>query len=342
MRVLIIGGTSFIGPEVARSLVERGHGVTVFHRRQTEADLPHGVNHISGDRRDIGAFRDEFKRLAPEVVLDMICFTESEAQAAMQTFSGLASRIVTASSMDVYGAYGRLLRIESGPPGKIPLTEDAPLRQAFYPHRAIANTPEDFAHSYEKILVERIVMNDTKLPGTVLRLPAVYGPRDPYHRTFEYLKRMDDGRRAILIEDRRARWRWTRGYVKNVAEAIALAVSDGRAAGRIYNVGERDALTEAEWVQSIGHAAGWEEAVITATKEMTPNHLIAPYDFDHHMVGDTTRMREELGYSESVSRDEAMRKTIEWERANPPEQVAPSRFDYAAEDAALARLEQGN
>lgn len=342
MRVLIIGGTGFIGPGVVRLLVERGHGVTLFHRGQTEADLPPGVNHISGDRRDLAAFRDEFKRLAPEVVLDMICFTESEARAAAQTFGGVAARMVTASSMDVYAAYGRLLRIEDGPPDPSAFTEDSPLRRAMCPHRAIAGAPEDFAHSYEKILVERAVMNTPQLPGTILRLPAVYGPGDPYHRTFEYLKRMDEGRGAILIEELRARWRWTRGYAENVAGAIALAVTDDRAAGRIYNVGERDALTEAEWAQSIGGAAGWSGAIVTAPKESMPAHLIAPYDWAHHIVGDSTRIRDELGYAESVFRDEAMKRTVEWQRAHPPEQMDPARFDYAAEDAALAKLGQDN
>lgn len=339
MRILIIGGTGFIGPEVVRLLAGRGHSLTLFHRGQTCADLPSGVNHILGNRRDLASFRDEFKRLAPEVVLDMICFTQSEAQTAVQTFSRMAARLVTASSLDVYGAYGRLLRIESGPPDSIASTEDSPLRQALYPHRAIAKAPEDFANSYEKILAEQVVMNDAQLRGTILRLPAVYGPRDPYHRTFEYLKRMDDGRRAILIEERQAQWRWTRGYAENVAGAIALAVTDDRARGRIYNVGEPDALTEAEWVQSIGDAAGWSGAVIPSPKELTPSHLVAPYDWEHHIVGDTTRIRDELGYDESISRTEALKRTIEWERAHPPEQVDPARFDYAAEDAALARLE---
>ena len=45
------------------------------------------------------------------------------------------------------------------------------------------------------------MLSDPELPGTVLRLPAVYGPEDRQHRTFEYLKRMDDGRRAILVEN---------------------------------------------------------------------------------------------------------------------------------------------
>src|SRR5215216_5378700 len=195
MRVLVIFGTSFIGPAVVQLPVGGGHAVTVFHRGQTEADLPPGVNHISGDRGDLANYRDEFRRLAPDVVLDMICFTEAEAQGSAQTFTGLAGRMVTPSSMDVYRAYGRLLRIEDGPPLPIPFTEDSLLRQALYPHRAIAKAKQDFAHTYEKILVERVAMNNPRLPCTILRLPAVYGPRDPYHRTFEYLKRMDDGRR---------------------------------------------------------------------------------------------------------------------------------------------------
>jgi hypothetical protein len=56
-------------------------------------------------------------------------------------------------------------------------------------------------------------------------------------------------------------------------------------------------------------------------------------------VVDTTRIREELGYTEPVSRDEALRRTVAWERAHPPEEVDPQAFDYAAEDALLAELE---
>ncbi|HVG19280.1 MAG TPA: NAD-dependent epimerase/dehydratase family protein [Blastocatellia bacterium] len=340
MRALIIGGTGFIGPEVVRLLAGRGHAVTLFHRGRTHADLPPGVNHISGDRRDLAEFRGEFKRLAPEVVLDLICYTEQEAQAAVQTFGGVAARMVTASSMDVYRGYGRLLRIEAGPPDPIPFTEDSPLRQAMYPHRAIAKASEDFARSYEKIFVERAVMSDPRLRGTILRLPAIYGPGDPHHRTFEYLKRMDDGRPAILIEETRARWRWTRGYVENVAGAIAIAVADDRAAGRIYNVGEQDAPTEAEWIEGIGGAARWDGAIVAAPKELLPGHLVAPYDWQHHIVGDTARIRNELGYAESVTREDALKKTVEWQRAHPPEKADPAPFDYAAEDAALAKIEQ--
>jgi hypothetical protein len=63
-------------------------------------------------------------------------------------------------------------------------------------------------------------------------------------------------------------------------------------------------------------------------------------DHSQDFVADTGRIRRELGYQETVPRDEALRRTVEWERANPPETVDPVRFDYAAEDAALATLER--
>jgi nucleoside-diphosphate-sugar epimerase len=336
MRVLIIGGTSFIGPHVARALVAGRHSVTVFHRGRTGSSFLPDVNHIYGDRRDLLNFREEFRRLAPDVVLDMVCFTERQARDLMQTFKAVARRIVTPSSGDVYRAYGRLVKLESGPPDPAPLSEESPLRESRYPHRAIASSPEDFAATYDKIPVEQAVMGDSQLPGTILRLPAVYGPGDPYHRLFEYLKRMADGRTHILLGENHARWRWTRGYVENVADAIALAVTDERAAGRIYNVGEARALAEAEWARKVGDAAGWSGAVVAMPEDLLPRHLAAPYDYEHHLDVDTNRMREELGYKERIAPEAAIKETVLWERANPPEHLDPARFDYAAEDAALS------
>lgn len=340
MRILVIGGTSFIGPRVVRRLVEQGHDVTVFHRGQTTCDLPSEVRHITGERHSLSNFSSDFKAFAPDVVLDMILFTEEEALAALQTFKGVAGRIVMPSSMDVYRAYGRLLLLEQGEPDPIPYTEEGPLREALYPYRARAKGPDDSAYKYEKILAERVVMNDASLPGTVLRLPAVYGPGDKQHRLFEYLKRMDDGRPIILLEERKARWRWSRGFVENVADAIALAVTNERAAGRIYNVGEEDTPTEADWVRSIARAAGWGGEILIHEKSSLPEPLADNAPYEHHLVSDTSRIRAELGYKERVGRTLALRQTVAWERENPPAEIDSAQFDYAAEDAVLERLKE--
>jgi nucleoside-diphosphate-sugar epimerase len=339
MNVLVIGGTLFIGPPVVRRLVAAGHQTTVFHRGQTTADLPAGVNHVLGDRHDLTAFLPEFKQLALDVVVDMICYNEADALQSRSTFSGIAERLVMLSSMDVYREYGRFVGLESGVP-EGPFDEDSPLRESRFPYRNIAKVPQDFAYTYDKIPAEEVVLNESELKGTVLRLPAVYGPGDLFHRMFEYLKRMDDGRERILIERRRAHWRWTRGYVENVAAAIALAVSDSRAAGRVYNVGEEFALSEAEWARAIGDAAGWSGEIVEVAADDLPAHLALPYNWDHHIHGDTGRIRKDLGYVEPIARSEALKATVDWERAHPPSQIQGEQFDYAGEDACLAKIDR--
>jgi nucleoside-diphosphate-sugar epimerase len=222
----------------------------------------------------------------------------------------------------------------------VPIVEDAPLRETLYPYRAHAEGPEHRLYHYDKVLVERTVMGDPALPGTVLRLPMIYGPRDRQHRTWEYLKRMDDMRRAIVLDEGMARWRWTKGYVEDVASAVVLAVTDERAAGRIYNVGEWEVQTWAGWVRAIGRVAGWTGEVVTVPRDRLPEGMVPEHDTDQMLVTDTARIRGELGYAEQVPQDEALRRTVAWERANPPEEWSP--FDYAAEDAVLEALERGD
>jgi nucleoside-diphosphate-sugar epimerase len=343
VRVLIIGGTGFIGPDVLARLNEMGDQIFLFHRGQTNIDLPRAVEQILGDRKDLANFVDLFKRLAPDVVLDMFPFGEQDARSVTQTFKGITPRVIAISSQDVYRAYGRLRRTEPGPIDPVPLTEAAPLRQKLYPYRSDTprseQDPMRWLDNYDKIVVEQIVMGDPDLPGTILRLPMVYGPRDNQHRLFEYLKRMDDNRPAILLDEGLANWRWTRGYVENVAAAISLAVRDERAVSRIYNVGESETISTAEWVSKIGQLAGWYGKIIAVPGTYLPTHLAVDIDTEQHLVADTSRIRQELHYAEPVPLDEALARTITWERMHPPKEIDPNLFDYAAEDRALAQLE---
>src|SRR5690348_2035788 len=105
MRVLVLGGTLFIGPPAVRRLVANGHEVAVFHRGKSNAPLPDSVQHIHGDRAQLGDFAGDFRRFAPEVVLDMRCLTERDGQTLVELFSGVARRLVAVSSVDVYRAY---------------------------------------------------------------------------------------------------------------------------------------------------------------------------------------------------------------------------------------------
>ena len=70
--------------------------------------------------------------------------------------------------------------------------------------------------------------------------------------------------------------------------------------------------------------------------DKTPAHLLLPGNPEQHWVASSRRIREELGYRESVPSAEALRRTIAWERTHPPAPIDTRQFDYAAEDAALA------
>lgn len=340
MKILVIGGTNFIGPEVVRRLYAMGHEVTVFHRGKILAELPFGVKEIKGDRAQLPEMKSELQHLSSDVVLDMILYTEQDALTTMKAFKGIAQRVVAISSMDVYRAYNVLLGKESDiiP---VPLTEDSPLRQQLYPFKDMPQRALNAPADYDKILVERVVMGDADLPGTIIRLPMVYGAKDPLHRLFPYLKRMDENRPAILLPENFAQWRGCYGYVENVALAIALTVTNSQATKRIYHVADLQ-VSEAERFNQIGKAAGWQGKVISIPQHYLPADWNLPFNTEQHWFADTTRIRQELGYSEVVSPEEALKQTIDWERSNPPKEMPQwtglELLDYATEDKILTRL----
>ena len=343
MKVLIIGGTGFIGPSVIKALVEQGHEVTVFHRGAAKTALPQSVRRMHGDRNHLPAYRSTFEQLAPDVVLDFILSDDRQATALMETFRGLTGRVIAISSQDVYRAYGVLLGREPGPPQPTPLSEESEVRRQLHPynveHLRMAQAAFPWiTEDYDKIPVERTALGDSALPGTVLRLPMVYGPGDPVHRFFPTLKRIDDSRPAILLEESYSRLHPPRGYVEDVAAGIVLSAVSEQSAGRIYNIASDQQFSELEWAQRIGLVAGWKGSVLAVPREITPGHLVSPLHTEQDWLVSSVRIREELGYAEPVPLEVGIARTIEWERANPPAQVDPAQFDYAAEDAALEQL----
>jgi nucleoside-diphosphate-sugar epimerase len=84
----------------------------------------------------------------------------------------------------------------------------------------------------------------------------VYGPGDRLRRFYPVVKRIADGRDHIIFAEALAAWRSPRGYVENVAAAIAQAATDDRAERRIYNVCEEPSFSELEWARKIASEMG--------------------------------------------------------------------------------------
>jgi nucleoside-diphosphate-sugar epimerase len=336
VRILLIGGNGFIGRFVLTTLQQQGHSLALFHRGTSVA--PAGVEQILGNRDRLNASAADLKRFAPEMVIDLVISSGPQAERLMRLFRGAVRRVVVLSSIDVYRAIGVVQGTESGPLQEVPLTEESELRRGLHPY-----TPEQLkmmrkifswaTDDYDKIPAERVVMNDPDLPGTVLRLPMVYGPGDPLHRFAPVVKRIADGRRQIVFPETLAGWCSARGYVENVAAAIALAATDDRASGRIYNVCEEPSFSELEWARKIAHEMRWGGQFVTLPAERTPTRLLRAGNTAQHWTASSARIRRELGYEEPVETGEAIRRTIRWEMENPL--ASGAQLDYAAEDAAV-------
>ena len=335
MKILIIGGTGFIGPYVVKELVKSGHEVAIFSRGYSiDKVAMFNIHTINGDKKDLFHYRDQFINYAPDVVIHMHAYTKYDAEEAMKTFEGVARRITVLSSMDVYQAYGILIGLEDENIVSTPLLEESLSRQKFHP----------YGGDYEKLLVEDIVMNSVELPGTILRLPMVYGPGDPSNRLYKYAKRIHDGRKYIVLDELFANWRSSRGYVEDVAHAIALAATNDIASNKIYNVSEPMYITEHQWVNNIAQAMRWMGKIISIPREELPEELIySSLNLKQNWITDSSKIRSELNYSEQVPSHEAISRTIEWELLNPPKELHSKdypRFHYEIEDIILSNLKR--
>jgi nucleoside-diphosphate-sugar epimerase len=235
---------------------------------------------------------------------------------------------VVTTSQDVYRAFAVLHGSDPAEePQPTPLTEESETRSGRSPDMAPGI-------DYDNLEVEQALAGDAE-PVTILRLPLIYGPHDPQRRLTYYVRRMYDGRPAILLDERLARFRWSRSYVENVAAAVVLAATDDRARGRTYNVAERHTAAWEEWLRDIGDACGWKGEIVALPAERLPAALHFAVPAGQDLDASSERIRRELGYTETIEISVGLRRAVEWERAQQANEPAP---DYSHEDAVLASI----
>lgn len=327
MKVLVIGGSRFIGRRIVERLLERGHDVTCLNRGNAPA--PSGASTLVGDRRQDKVVATAVRDLVPDAVVDMVAMTEDDAK-GLPVPEGV--RVVVASSCDVYRNFGGVNGKEELPPDPVPLTEKSPLRTRLYPYRGSERSAEiPWLNDYDKILVEREV---TSKGATAVRLPMVYGPLDYQRRTRDVLRRMDADR-SVCLGSALAGWRGCRGFVDNMAEAFVLATESPEGAGEVFVVADEDGLdVELDWVQAIGKAAGWNGHVTVVPEADLPADLKSDGVFEFDANVSARKFRETFGDFAIVTSDEALERTVAWERSNPPTDEA--ELDSRLEDWARA------
>ncbi|MBL4768856.1 MAG: NAD-dependent epimerase/dehydratase family protein [Rhodobacteraceae bacterium] len=292
MNILIIGGTSLIGPHVIREL-SNGSDNCVWTLTRTGRRYFCETG-LKGDRNDQSTVIAALAKSQPDVIVDMIPFNAKNIESLISACKKTRThaRVVALSSIDVYSAYGRLNNTEVAPYQPSPIYEDMALRNAFGPEGA----------AYDKIGVERVLLSGFE-HTTLLRLPAIYGWPDTT-RVEHYLEQMLCGATVISMPQDKASFRFSRCLHKNAAFAVALAVRATTEGQRVYNIAEETAFSELEWAQRIGQCCGWKGRF-----EVTPWSVGIENPRQQFEVA-TKAARQDLGFYEKYNVVEGLSDTV--------------------------------
>lgn len=167
MKILIIGGTRFVGRPIVEAALARGHTVTLFHRGQTNAELFPQVEHIIGNR-DGGLAPLAHRRW--DAVIDTCGYVPRVVEQSARLLRDAVEHYTFISTISVYP--------DGSPPG---MDEDAPLAVLKEPTETIT------AESYGalKVLCEQVVRNEYADRALIVRPGLVVGPHD-YTDRFTY------------------------------------------------------------------------------------------------------------------------------------------------------------
>jgi nucleoside-diphosphate-sugar epimerase len=321
MRVLVIGGTQFMGREIVQRLVRRGHLVTVLHRRDHH-DLGPEVRNVQADRSDLATVSRVLREHHFEAVFDMVYdwekgTTASQVDAAARSCGDELHRYVFMSSIAAYG------------PGLDHRESDA-------------LAPDDAPNPYvqQKASSERALFRmhaDSGFPVTTFRPPFVHGPRQPLYREQFFWDRFRDGRPIVLPDGGDGPMQWA--FVADVAEACVRALEVPEAAGEAFNIAHVEPLTQRGFVEALARTAG-------AKPTLVPVPRARIQAAGGRVVGDNLYFGEFLDlppHTEIVEKaprllgvtptsfEAALRAGFAWYEAQPRRSV-----DYAFEDRLLA------
>ena len=322
MRVIVLGGTRFIGRAIVEEFAAAGHDLLIVHRGSLEPDDLVPVQHLHAERMELAARREELAAFKPDAAIDCRALTRADSQIAIDALpSGI--RLVVISSLDVYRAFGAVNDDRETDP--VPLDEESPVRPNRAPYRGKMPGMDD----YDKLDVE-----DVYLPhgATSVRLPMVYGERDYQLREEYILRRVRAGRSRIPFGA--GMWLPCRAYVKDMARGVHLVLNTPAAAGQVFNVCEDRTYSIRLWSRMILDAAGSDAELVRVADDLLPEDLKATGTMTQHIAASARKARSMLGWTTSDP-EESLRSTVRWHLAHPP---PDPNDDFVADDRALASV----
>src|SRR4051794_19571946 len=177
MRLLVLGGTHFLGRHVVAVALERGHEVAAFTRGVSGAP-PDGVRALHGDRDDPAALPAVLDGWTPELVIDTSCQTRAAADNAAAALAGVRGYAFV-SSLNAY---------RSWPPGPIGAEDAEP---------TWGDDAED-GYGPNKAYAERVLGAAVGDGFLTARAGLIAGPYDPLYRLGWWLDRIAAGGRVVV------------------------------------------------------------------------------------------------------------------------------------------------
>ena len=195
LKILVLGGTGFIGPPTVRYAVARGHDVTIFSRGKSRSDVP-GVKHLIGDRNDD---LSSLEGRTWDVVIDNNARDYRWVKLSTDLLRNSTPHYIFISTISAYAAetfttgYGLVDDPYTGPQ----IDAGSPLAQP----------PDGFEMGQElsygptKALSEKLV--EEAFPGraTIVRPGFIVGPGDPSDRFTYWPSRIDAGGEILVPGD---------------------------------------------------------------------------------------------------------------------------------------------
>jgi nucleoside-diphosphate-sugar epimerase len=317
VRVLLIGATEFFAPFVARDFLERGCEVAAL--ANASHNFGEGVTSVRGSSRTEGALADAIDEWGADGVVDMLHDRPEQAETVIAACKGRVERSVHLSSAAVYG---------SAP--MCPVDEETELAPA-------ENSPPQVA---AQIGADQTVLHAVEdgAPAVIIRLAALYGPRDPRCAEWFFAKRAMDGRTRIAVPDAGLHI-CHRGFVQNMSRGVTQALLSARSRGPVYNLGEEKLHTLAQLVRGVARALDheWEIYSVPGNLWRTP--------YDHTCFFDLRKARAQLRYRDRMIPRDGLELTLAWlcQKPRPEDWSWPGidgPFDYPREDELIE--EQGH
>jgi 2'-hydroxyisoflavone reductase len=180
MRILIIGGTAFVGRHIAAAAVDRGHDVTLFHRGKTGSGLFPQARHLTGDRdEDLSALADG----SWDATLDMCAFFPRQVRSLAAALDGRGGRYVFISSVSAYSPSVPPNYDESGPLAEIGEGEPTEVTNENY--------------GWLKVACEQTATGLFGPETTIIRPTYVIGPYDRSYRFTWWVDRLARGGQVL-------------------------------------------------------------------------------------------------------------------------------------------------